>query len=198
MTSLSVLLSVYISILPMVFAAAINTVIVKIHALRKLKIPIDGGIILADKKRLFGDNKTWLGVAGLIILGMLFFIIWGIICSQSSFLTNNNYFYRNHQNILGFSILSGLLMGLTYALSELPNSFIKRRLDIKPGEIRMGSKGLVNIVIDHTDSILGCGLFMLFWCSLTLDEFVWLVILGALTHIVINWLLVILGVKKNI
>ena len=42
-----------------------------------------------------------------------------------------------------YNLLIGALLGLFYALFELPNSFLKRRLDIKPGKTIKGKKILV-------------------------------------------------------
>lgn len=182
----------------MVLAAAVNTVVVKLQFLKRFVKPIDGGLLLTDQRRLFGGNKTWLGLFGLIIFGALFYVIWGIICSQNGFLQSHNYFYRLFQNTPVFSAICGALMGLAYALAELPNSFFKRRSGYKSGETRGGINGMAHIFIDHTDSILGCGLLMIILCQLTWFEFIASVIIGSLTHLAFNILLVFMGVKKNI
>ena len=51
----------------LVCAGATNMVFVKAHGSARLR-PIDGGVLLRDGKRLFGDNKTWKGFFGMIAI----------------------------------------------------------------------------------------------------------------------------------
>lgn len=49
----------------------------------------------------------------------------------------------------------GALLAAGYLAGELPNSFIKRQLDIAPGAVGRGRLGPVFWVIDQVDSLLG-------------------------------------------
>ena len=63
-----------------------------------------------------------------------------------------------------YNILIGFLLGLGYSLFELPNSFIKRRLDIKPGKTTNGFKKMFFIFLDQADSVFGvCLVVCLFY-----------------------------------
>ena len=190
--------TIYVSILPIVIAATLSTIVVKLRVFNAWRAPIDGGKNAWDGKRIFGDNKTWLGVAGLVIFGALCMVLWGYACAHSQFLSDNNWFYRTSANTFGFNVAVGALLGLAYAVAELPNSFMKRRQGISAGKTVNGARGIPNMVIDHTDSILGCALVMLVLCPLSVGEFISLVLVGAMTHIFVNIVLVLVKVKKNI
>ena len=77
---------------------------------------------------------------------------------------------------------------------ELPNSFIKRRLDIKPGK----TTNLFFFVFDQIDSLIGVMLVLFFTSDINLWIYLCYVGLGGLTHIVINLILYKLRVRKNL
>ena len=70
-------------------------------------------------------------------------------------LIGNIIFPTLSEQLISFSnfnlIEFGLLVGLVFNLSELPNSFIKRRLDIPPGD----ENSKLFYFIDHMDSTYG-------------------------------------------
>ena len=48
--------------------------------------------------------------------------------------------YATRENTIGYNGIMGLLLGFAYAVFELPNSFIKRRVGITPGKTAEGFK----------------------------------------------------------
>jgi len=52
-------------------------------------------------------------------------------------------------------LLVGFLIGLGTVLGELPNSFLKRQLDIAPGSRRRSPGGVALAVLDQGDLVLG-------------------------------------------
>jgi hypothetical protein len=52
-------------------------------------------------------------------------------------------------------VLYGLLLGLGVVLGELPNSFLKRQLDIAPGSQRSSWSGRAITLLDQGDLVLG-------------------------------------------
>ena len=134
------LAEMYVTLLPVVIAGIANMVWCKIRAFDFLKKPIDFGKNLPDGKRIFGDNKTFKGFIGMIIFGILFSVLWGAILGCGDTLCNYNYYYRNHPNTVAYNVLIGALGGFAYALFELPNSFLKRRLGITPGKNDISDK----------------------------------------------------------
>ena len=48
--------------------------------------------------------------------------------------------YATRENTIGYNGIMGLSLGFVYAVFELPNSFIKRRVGITPGKTAEGFK----------------------------------------------------------
>ena len=168
----------------------------KLPILKKFQVPIDFKKNFIDGKRIFGDNKTWKGLIGYLILNTITTVLWGLICDLTN-INHLNYFYINNENLILFNILIGLLLGLGYSLFELPNSFIKRRLDIKPGKTISEFKKVLFIFLDQADSVFGCCLVVWLFFNLGIKLYLIYVLVGALTHIIFNMLLYFLKLRKN-
>ena len=91
----------------------------------RLKRPIDGGATFRGR-RVFGDNKTWRGVA----------------CAGRLRRRGRRAEIPHRRPVGSLAVIDygeanpftlGAAMGLGAMLGELPNSFVKRRLDIAPG-----------------------------------------------------------------
>jgi len=109
------ILRAFLIFLPALVANSSPLVFKNIFRSRKLT-PIDKGTFLADGERLLGENKSiegfFAGVGGGTIIGG----IYALLFNQSEW------------------VIEGILMGLGTMLGDLFNSFVKRRLKIKPGE----------------------------------------------------------------
>lgn len=192
------LAEMYVTLLPVILAGIMNMVWCKSNVFSFLKKPVDFSKSFFDGNRIFGDNKTFKGVVGMIIFGILFSVLWGLILANSTSLSAYNYFYRNYDNTLLFNILTGTLTGVAYTLFELPNSFIKRRLGITPGKNDIsGFKKVFFIFLDQADSIFGCVLVVCMFFPLPLWYYFLYVLVGALTHIIFNMLLYFCHLRKN-
>ena len=183
MSSLSQLLFL-IAIL--VCAGATNMVFVKAPILNGLLRPMDRGTRLRDGKRLFGDNKTWKGFFGMIVLTSVWLAIAGWL--------SGNYPEIQSLSRISFESLRppfnvwfyGAVWGLAYVLAELPNSFLKRRIDIAPGKNATGVKGFLFLVLDQADSVIACVLVLPLFCSISWPDAFMLVVLGSLAHYLAN------------
>ncbi|MBM4253004.1 MAG: CDP-archaeol synthase [Deltaproteobacteria bacterium] len=175
----------------LMFAAAgiIHSVWLGMPAFKRLAFPLDGGRLLGDRP-IFGPNKT---VAGLVVMPpatALAFCVVGILAPgvlaaagwPTGLVTLTE---------LGFGA------GLAYMLGELPNSFIKRRLNIAAGANGKGLIGVFFRVFDQLDSVVAALLFI----SLTVpfDRFAWATALsiGYCVHVVFNVFLVRVGLKSS-
>ena len=167
----ALVLALYLQI-PVVFGGVWHMVAVKRHWLPALCIPV--------AEPLFGRNKTWRGlilVPLLTAVGAL--LLWPLEWLQ--------------QSIQGTSLLAeyslllvGLSGGLGYVLAELPNSWVKRRLGIGPGETP--DKGrLVFLAMDQIDSGIGAAIAYLLYPDIGLT---------AAGIYVVTFPLVALGVKR--
>ena len=183
------ILPIYITTMPLTLAGIANSIILTYTPnLKTIRRPIDNYLVLSDGKRLFGDNKTWLGLTGYIILSIIFSLIWGFFCQIIPNLGAKNLFYSSHSNSIYFNILIGLSLGAAYALFELPNSFLKRRFDIVPGKQsnQRSWQKYFFATLDHFDSAFGTILIIGLVHPLTWDFTILYLFLSGLTH----WLIV--------
>lgn len=176
---LETILMMYVTLIPPIIAGILNMIWCKLPILKSLSTPLDNNKKLKDGKRLFGDNKTWKGIIGYLIFNVIISIIWGIICNSTN-IESLNYFYINNENTLVYNMLIGILLGLGYSLFELPNSFLKRRLDITPGKTPKGFKKYFFIFLDQADSVFGCALVVCFFYDLGIRLYIGYVLLGHL------------------
>lgn len=186
----------YITLLGMIAAGIINSVWCKTKYMKCLQIPMDAGKSLKDGKRIFGDNKTWKGFLGYIVFNVICMVLLGSLCSAIG-IEEYNMFYYGTTNTLANNCIIGLLLGMAYALFELPNSFIKRRFGIVPGKSLTGIKKVFFVFIDQADSIFGCVLVVCIYYSMSVGFYFAYVLVGAVTHIVINVLLYLSGLREN-
>lgn len=187
----------YMTLMPPILAGILTMVWCRLPVLSSIKRPMDGGKCWRDGKRIFGDNKTWQGFAGYLILNIAMALLWGELTKSSPFLTEHNFFYIEHENTRIYNLRIGLLLGLGYALSELPNSFIKRRLGIEAGKVMQGVQKPLFVFFDQADSVIGCTLVVWMHYDIGPAMFFAFILVGAGTHIVLNMLLYAAGLRKN-
>lgn len=191
------MLDMYITMTPLILAGVANMIFTKTEFYRAHRSPIDRGKVLADGKRLFGNNKTWIGFVSMVLFCILFQVGFGFFCNGAG-LNAHCDIYQVHRNTWRLNVLFGGLTGLVYMLSELPNSCLKRRLDIRDGKTERGCKGLLFFVVDQIDSLIGVMLLVYWFSDITIGRYFCYVLLGGLTHIMINSLLYLARVRKNI
>jgi hypothetical protein len=127
-------------------APILHAPVLALDLFKALKRPLDGGATIAGR-RVLGDNKTWRGA--------LFMIAGPALAAVA--LTR----WPAYRDALPDAVadapplLWGALVGLGLVVGELPNSFLKRRLDIAPGTQRRTPAGLALIVLDQADLVPG-------------------------------------------
>jgi len=128
-------------LLPIMVAGVSFVVAIKYKLFLFLNRPIDNGVKL-NNKPFFGKNKTWRGVT---------FYIGGSIITCILLWLGVSHGYTWVHPIFGHNpVVLGLLYGTSYSAGELVNSFIKRRLGIRPGE----ETSILQRAIDTIDGIL--------------------------------------------
>ena len=190
------ILKMYMTLLGPILAGVVNSIFCKLNIFKSLKKPLDFNKKIKGK-RIFGDNKTWKGLLGYIFFNIIFMVLVGIIYKACN-IEKLNFFYINHNNTLVFNILVGALLGLFYALFELPNSFMKRRLDIKPGKTIKGPKKYFFIFLDQADSVFGVALVVWMFYPIGIKVYLLYILVGAVTYLLINMLLYALHLRKNL
>lgn len=174
------------------FAGIMQVLWLKHPLFKKLAWPIDMGYHWQGRP-IFGKNKTVAGFLVMVPATMLAFMLWGVLLRyfpRAVFSTSSW-----PQEILGWGYL-GSLAGLGYMLGELPNSFIKRRLNIAPGTVPSARNKWVYILIDQIDSVIGALLAIALVVPLKPLLALWLVVLAGIIHWGFNYLLFVLHVKR--
>ena len=124
-------------IIPAISGGVLHMIAVKFDWLKILKRPIH--------ERLFGKNKTWRG----IVLMPLFSLPGAFLVAPWAGSLSPTIPVASYP-----PLLFGTMIGLTYILAELPNSFLKRRLGIPPGE-KSTRFSFFFVLLDQLDSALG-------------------------------------------
>jgi len=122
---------------PVLLAAIAHGLTIRYDVLPFLRKPLDFGLHFR-RKRLFGNNKTWRGLAVHVAFCTLGATIQGWFQEQGITPRWLPLFdYTKQGPLVGF------LLGLGMTLGELPNSFLKRQLDIPPGQRASGQAQVV-------------------------------------------------------
>lgn len=190
------IIKMYLTLLTSIIAGVVNSIFCKSNSFAFLKKPIDFSKKFFDGKPIFGDNKTYKGLFGYIFFNMLFSCLIGFLFKTFN-LNSYNFFYGNHANTFSYNLLIGFLLGLFYALFELPNSFIKRRFDIIPGKTTKGLSKIFFTFLDQADSIFGIALVVWMFYPIGIGIYILYILIGAGTHLLINMLLYFLHLRKN-
>jgi hypothetical protein len=141
---------------PLLVSAALAGIVQHYDLWMTLKRPIDGGATCRGR-RVFGDNKTWRGVAcalaGCIATVAVQRYLIGDLAGTLAVID----YARANPFALGAAMGGGAMLG------ELPNSFVKRRLDIAPGGGATGILRPVFYLWDQVDFLTTTWPILLFW-----------------------------------
>lgn len=191
------IISMYVTMVPLILGGIANMIFTKTRIYKKNKYPIDFNIRLKDGNRLFGENKTFIGFISMIVFVMLFQNLWGALCNITKIERLNDW-YLIYQNNITINTITGFIIGLVYMVSELPNSFIKRRISIPSGKTVNGFKGKIFLIIDQIDSLIGVFIVLKIVSGISVMKTLLYILIGGLTHIIINITLHKLKIRKNI
>lgn len=185
-----------ITVMPIIFAGILNMLFIKTKFYNKHKRPIDNRRSI-NNKRILGDNKTWIGFGSMVIISGFTHVIWGYILRLLNLESKSDY-YVKHDNRITYNLIVGLSNGFIYMVSELPNSFIKRRLDIDSGKRANGIKGVLFYIIDQIDSIVGIAYLIKKLSKINVRETLKYIGIGGFVHAIINLILFKIKVRENI
>jgi hypothetical protein len=175
--------------LPVLGAPAAHAPVLKWDLLQGLKAPVDGGRTLRGR-RLFGDNKTWRGAL---------FMTGGPAVAALALRRAGWYRRRLPAEVRDASpLLVGALLGLGVFGGELPNSFLKRQLDIPPGSQRKDAVGIAISVADQADfAVAALVLLRPVWKWSARDAAEVLAVVTA-AHLVLNVAGYAVGARKSL
>ncbi|RME31846.1 CDP-archaeol synthase [Candidatus Woesearchaeota archaeon] len=112
--------------LPGYFANAIPPLLARVPWLRQWGAPIDCGLSWRNK-RLLGENKTWRGAIGAVLIGGLVFLGQRLLAAQGFMLGDAP--FSTLPSWYGFLLGAGVIVG------DALESFVKRRANIPPGKL---------------------------------------------------------------
>ncbi|MCC6276592.1 MAG: CDP-archaeol synthase [Oligoflexia bacterium] len=168
--------------LPLVVGGIVHMIAVKADILKPLKIPIC--------QSAFGANKTWRG-----------FVIMPVTCTLGVFLAFMVQDLLTPLLQVKFAKESlwflGPMLGIGYMATELPNSFLKRRLGIAPGTNTNGRYKWLFVFLDQVDSGFGCSVVYYALLAVPIIYLVAFLSVGPLIHLVVNMGLFSLGLKRQ-
>jgi len=151
--------------LPLLVGLALHGFCIKYDTLAFLCRSIDQGRSFRGK-RIFGDNKTYRGVAVVSLGTAIGFGLQSLLLHRIASIRGIELFdYAFFK-----SVAVGLAVGVAAMLSELPNSFIKRRFEIAPGTAAKGWKRLIFYVYDQIDFLLGAWLVLAIVVPITVER----------------------------
>lgn len=160
--------------IPIIISNIAHMFVVKKDLFKFLKIPVF--------TNAFGENKTYRGFVFVgLLTGILQFIFNGLL----------------YKSFAAESFGLGLILGLTYMFSELPNSFLKRRLGIRSGEKPQRNSWLFTI-LDKTDSTFGVCLVFILYKNLPSVYFLKFFTMAFLTHLFLSKVLHQLRIKESL
>jgi CDP-2,3-bis-(O-geranylgeranyl)-sn-glycerol synthase len=155
----------------------------KISFLKDFNAPVDFGLKVR-RQCLFGSHKTWRGVFSAIFVGMSVLLVQGCLAANFSVFRNISQIDYGAQNLfsLGFLMAAGVMAG------DLGSAFIKRRLNINPGE--------KFIPWDQTNYVIGAFVFAQPYLHLSFKVWFTLFVATFFLHVAINRIGYELGIHK--
>ena len=157
----------------MLGAVVLHAPVLRYDLLKRLKRPISD--------RLFGSNKTWRGA---LVMFTGVFVATGV-------------FWPLMPDELDSWPLAGALIGAGTVLGELPNSFLKRRLGIGPGERRVTPGGVALVVYDQADFVPAIAIALLPIWTMPLDTLLLGFVAVAAVHLVVNVIGYVIGARDQ-
>lgn len=174
----TLLLTAWYVQIPIVIGGVLHMLVVTHDWLPALKKPVC--------QKWFGANKTWRGMLLMPLLTAA-----GAICLAPI------EYWLGDSAVFGSSlVMAGLIAGLGYILAELPNSLIKRRLGIAPGDVPTRHRHLF-ILADQMDSGIGAALAYLLYPGLSWEICLTYAVTFPATALVVKRLLFLCRLKKS-
>lgn len=176
---------------PVFLAAVGHGFVLKFDWFKALKQPLDLGRTYKGI-RIFGDHKTWRGLA----LNLCFCLLGAGVQGR----LQGAGFLPSWISLVDYQkqgVEIGLLLGLGMTLGELPNSFLKRRLGIGPGQQGRGPWKVLFFLFDQLDLALGIWLFLFWLIRPSVGFFLYSLFLTLLFHTLVSLIGFCLGMRKT-
>lgn len=163
-------------LLPILVAGVFLIYTIKRKLFKPLCVPIDGGKKFQGRP-IFGSNKTWRGI--------VIYVIGSIVVCCILWLGTRNDLTWIHPIFSNNPIILGILYGVSYSCGELINSFIKRRLRIRPGH----SSNMVQYFFDTVDGIVLTILVLSIVYGANWLQLLLVLLIGIVVHLSTDWVM---------
>ena len=153
-------------------------------------LPLDGRLRLRGR-RLFGANKTVRGFVVMVPAAAVAFALLAALAADAvqAFLWPLS---------LSSYALVGAWAGFGFMVGELPNSFLKRQLDIAPGEApRRPWPRVAHFLLDRIDSPLGALAALSVVIQVPWLTWIYLLLVGPAIHWLFSVAMFQLGLKRR-
>jgi hypothetical protein len=178
--------------LPVLSSGLVHLAVMRKDWLPSLRrAPLDFGMTFRGH-RVFGANKTWRGAIVTVLCTACFAALLAWVNARWLQWPVAVPFAEAHPFVWG------ALLGSGYIAGELPNSFIKRQLDIAPGAAGSGIAGRFFWLVDQLDSLAGMLLFTWPVWKPSPGLIAGLVALMLVAHPVAAWVMMLAGLKKRV
>jgi CDP-diglyceride synthetase len=171
--------------LPAGLANAAPIFVATMPGLRRWNAPIDLGRTFRGQ-RILGSHKTWRG----LVTGM---ITATVVLALQQVLVRHASWAHSLTSQVDYASLPTLILGPLFGLGALGGdaieSFFKRQRRVRPGQGWFP--------FDQTDYIIGGAIASAPFVSLNLVQYLWLLLLWLLMHIVASYIGYLLGVKER-
>jgi CDP-archaeol synthase len=166
--------------LPVLGAALAHAPVLRWNLMASSRRPIS--------RALFGENKTWRGALTMTS---------GTLGATVALHRLAAYRQRLPEPVAQANpVVVGTLLGSACWLGELPNSFLKRRLGIAPGEQRASSAGVVISIFDQADWVPMAWLLLRPVWAMSVREAAQVFFLVAAIHVPINLIGYAIGARS--
>jgi len=171
--------------LPAALANMIPILAARWPGLRVWDTPIDGGRTFQGR-RIFGSHKTWRGLVTGMVMATITLALQqiAIVHWQWAQDLTSQVDYRHLP-----TLAVGMLFGFGAIAGDAIESFFKRRRDIAPGHGWFP--------FDQIDYIVGASIATAPFIVLTMMQYIWLIILWLVVHIVASYIGYLLGLKER-
>lgn len=171
--------------LPAAIANVMPILVAPMPFLRHLTAPIDGGLTYRGK-RLLGSHKTWRGLVAGILFATLTLWLQQLAVDHLAWVHE----WTKQVDYAGLpTLLLGPLFGLGALGGDAIESFFKRQRGVAPGHGWFP--------FDQIDYIIGGALVTMPFVQLTILEYIWLIVLWLVVHVVSSYLGYLLHLKER-
>ncbi len=143
-------------LLPLIGSVICAAVVLVFDLWPWLRRPLDGGAIWRGQ-RVFGDNKTWRGVASAWVGCVATVALQKYVIADGA----------GDRAVIDYGSVSAFALGTAFAVGavvgELPNSFVKRQIGIAPGGRPTGPLIPIFYTWDQIDALFAVWPLLLFW-----------------------------------